>query len=153
MGLPSWQHPESETVWEKSVHPNTHPLQWTHEDGTGSPAGLWRSGNPWQCDFCFFLCIKSRCQEPSPPQPDKRLDLHLSTHLSFFFFFYCYILFGLQMLLRRSSSTADVEHLWPETKSKKGDFGIIISLVIWSSMMHFRPLLLLPWNERWRYTS
>lgn len=34
-----------------------------------SPAELWQSGNPWQCDFCLLLCIKSRCQEPSPPQP------------------------------------------------------------------------------------
>lgn len=42
---------------------------------TRSPAELWKSGNPWQCDFCFSLCIKSRCQEPSPPQPGgQRID-------------------------------------------------------------------------------
>ncbi len=46
---------------------------WTHTSGRrcrcGAPEELCRGGNPWQCDFHFCLSTKSRCQEPSPPQP------------------------------------------------------------------------------------
>lgn len=88
---------------------------------TRSPAELWKSGNPWQCDFCFSLCIKSRCQEPSPPQPGAEAGstLHLLAllcpprplqHPP-----------GLQM----SPSMAAVEHLWPESERKKRDVGYI----------------------------
>lgn len=54
--------------------------EWTKAPHFGnikrSPAELWQSGNPWQCDFCYLLCIKSRCQEPSPPQPRGRGRIH-----------------------------------------------------------------------------
>lgn len=51
-----------------------HPVRsWTRTSGRrrrcGAPGELCRGGNPWQCDFHFCLSTKSRCQEPSPPQP------------------------------------------------------------------------------------
>lgn len=49
-----------------------------------SPAELWQSGNPWQCDFCYLLCIKSRCQEPSPPQPRDEAPSILHLYVPYF---------------------------------------------------------------------
>lgn len=71
-----------------------------------SPAELWQSGNPWQCDFCLLLCIKSRCQEPSPPQP------WLNPPCT-----------SLPLLLwpwrrRMITSTAASEQMWPERKGE-----------------------------------
>lgn len=72
----NWENRTARETKDKSIP------QWKYNDAAGSSAELWRSGNPWQCDFCFSLCIKSRCQEPSPPQPVQRLD-PLCTSLPF----------------------------------------------------------------------
>lgn len=89
------------------------------------PAELWRSGNPWQCDFCFSLCIKSRCQEPSPKQRDQRPGLHLS---ALYRPPHYYIVFGLQMLLFRSSCGTPVTWRKKKKVRERGDFRSIISL-------------------------
>jgi len=59
-----WVHWES---WSPLSEDDTKSIR-KFKGNSGSHVELWRSGNPWQCDFYFSLCIKSRCQEPSPPQ-------------------------------------------------------------------------------------
>lgn len=76
-----------------------------------SPVELWKSGNPWQCDFCFSLCIKSRCQEPSPPQlrTGAVSTLHLcpSTH------------YASSSTSSKAPMSVYTEQLWPERRGKK----------------------------------
>ena len=64
-----WQHPASKSKLNNKNSQEDYTKASRFGNTTRSPAELWKSGNPWQCDFCFSLCIKSRCQEPSPPQP------------------------------------------------------------------------------------
>lgn len=98
-----------------------------------SPAELRQSGNPWQCDFCLLLCIKSRCQEPSPPQP------WLNPPCT-----------SLPLLLwpwrrRMITSTAAAEQMWPERKGEvwvrhKNPYHTMTCWVI----MYLKPLAHLP---------
>lgn len=88
--------------------------EWTKAPHFGnikrSPAELWQSGNPWQCDFCYLLCIKSRCQEPSPPQPRGRGRIHPAPACP---------IFCLQRPPRHSGDVqAASEPMWPGKKNE-----------------------------------
>lgn len=93
-------------------HPKiSHAVKASHSGNVRwSPVELWKSGNPWQCDFCFSLCIKSRCQEPSPPQlrTGDVATLHLcpSTH------------YASSPTWSKAPISVYTEQLWPERKKK-----------------------------------
>lgn len=95
-----------------------------------SPAELRQSGNPWQCDFCLLLCIKSRCQEPSLPQPWLNPPC---TSLPLFLWPW-----------RRwmITSTAASKQMWPERKGE-----VLVKQKIYTTPWHVESLC--TWNHSW----